>query len=77
MVKPKRVKIKGQWYDTGEGLDGSLEFRAYGSPIYYKAREPFVHISNFYHLYDSSGNKVGEFDIDNRTCSGYVTDVEI
>jgi len=75
MAKPRRVKIKDQWYDVSEWL-GSLELHVYASPIYYKANEPFAHISNFYYVYDSNGNKVGEFHIDNRTCSGYVTDFE-
>jgi len=47
------------------------------SPIKYTAKEPYIHINNFYFVYDNNGSKVGEFDIANRTTSGSVTDFEM
>jgi len=75
MASPRRIKIHDQWYDTSEWA-GSLELHAYGSPIRYKASEPYAHVSNLYYVYDSDGSKVGEFDINNNTYSGCVTDFE-
>ena len=73
---PKRVQINGQWFDAN-GWMGALELTAFGSPIRYKASEPFVHISSLYHVYDANGNKVGEFNTEHRTCSGCVTSFEV
>ncbi|MDR3001910.1 MAG: hypothetical protein LBU89_11675 [Fibromonadaceae bacterium] len=73
---PRRVKIDSQWYDVSTGWAGSLELRAFDSPSF-KANEPFVHITNLYHVFDSNGSKVGEFSIDNRSYSGRVTGFEV
>jgi len=74
--KPRRVQISGEWYDASESMSG-LELFKYGSPNIYKTNEPFAHISDLYYVYNSSGSKIGEFDINNRTCSGSVTDFEV
>jgi len=76
MAKPRRVKINGDWYEANEWMS-KLEFFKYGSPAKYTAQEPFVHMSNFYYVYDSSGNKIGEFNTDNRTYSGCVNGFEM
>lgn len=43
----------------------------------YTADEPYVHINNLFFLYDSGGNKVGEFHTDNRTYSGIIMGFEL
>jgi hypothetical protein len=44
----------------------------------YTADEPFAHITNLYHVYNTSGSKVGEFHTVNGRMSfqGVVDDVE-
>jgi len=76
MASPRRIKINDQWYDTSEWA-ASLELHAYGSPIIYKASEPYAHVSNLYYVYDSNGSKVGELNTENNTYSGCVTDFEV
>jgi len=75
MSKPRRVQINGEWYDVSEWMSG-LQLSKFGSPNIYKASEPFAHITGLYHVYNSSGSKIGEFSLDNRTCSGCVTDFD-
>jgi len=75
MAKPRRVKIGSEWYDVNSGIC-RIELIKYGSPASYYIEEPFAHMSNFYYVYTSSGSKVGEFNIDNRTYSGCVSDFE-
>ena len=58
---PKRVKIDGNWLDVREGWAGTLEMSAYMTEKY-TAREPYVHISDLYFVYDANGSKVGEFN---------------
>jgi hypothetical protein len=74
--KLKRVKINGDWYDASEWM-GQTDLSKYGSPISYKAREPYAHISNLFYIYDKNDNKVGEIHIDNNTKSGVVDDYEV
>ena len=76
--KPKRVQINNKWYDVGDGWAGSLELSTWMcTPAeMLKAKEPFIHMNNFWHVFDSQGNKVGEFDMDNRTYSGCITAIE-
>ena len=69
---PRRVRIDNRWYDVREGWAGKLELHEYMKAPEYTANEPFVHINNFYHVFDSNGGKVGEIDINNRCCSGVV-----
>jgi hypothetical protein len=73
MSVPRRVQINGEWREVRSGWSGGLDLYAYGSPISYTAREPYAHVNGLYFVYDSSGNKVGEFHIGNRSYSGYVT----
>ena len=70
---PRRVEINGQWYDVREGWAGTFELSAWGSPVKYTAKEPYNHIDNLYWVYDSSGNKVGEFHTTNGSRDGCVT----
>lgn len=73
---PRRVEINGYWYDAREGWAGTLEFYAFEKPKY-TAKEPFMHITNLFYVYDSNGNKVGEFHTDHRDYSGCVTGLEV
>jgi len=79
---PTRVKIDGKWYNAREGFGsttGMLELSDSGKIALvteFTAKEPFMHISNLYHVFDTDGNKVGEFDINNKTCSGRVSDFD-
>ena len=75
---PNRVKIDDKWYDVDEGWAGTLNLRwGSGSDIRkYTAKEPYIHISNLYFVYDSNDNKVGEFNTEHKTYSGSVTAVE-
>jgi len=67
------VRINGDWYSVRNGWAGELELNKSMSSEKYTAREPYVHISNLYFVYDANGSKVGEFDIKNWSCSGCVT----
>ena len=71
---PRRVEINRKWYDVREGWAGKLELHEYMKHPEYTANEPYMHINNLFFVYDSSGNKVGEFHTDNRAYSGAVTD---
>ena len=74
---PKRVEIRGKWYDVREGWAGKLELYEYMKYPEYTANEPYVHINNLFFVYNSSGSKVGEFHTDNKTKSGLVTNFEL
>jgi len=74
---PKKVRIDGKWYNVSESLDGTLDLAEFMNPVKYRAKEPYIHIFNFYFVYDTNGNKVGEFDIGNRSYSGSVSDFEM
>ena len=76
-IKPRRVKVDGNWCDVSSGWSGSLELRAWMSPTSYTARIAFAHINNLYYVYDSSGSHIGEFNTEQRTYSGRVTGVEV
>ena len=74
---PRRVEIKGKWYDVCEGWAGKLELYEYMKSPEYTADEPFAHVQNLYYVYDSSGNKVGEFHTENKSHSGGVSNYEM
>jgi hypothetical protein len=80
---PTRVKIDGKWYNAREGwgsTTGMLELCDSGkiSQITeFTAKEPYGHMNDFYFVFDTDGNKVGEIDINNKSCSGRVGDFEI
>lgn len=70
---PRQVEINRIWFDVREGWAGKLEFYEYMKSPQYTAQEPYMHITNLFFVYDTGGNKVGEFHTDNRTYSGIVT----
>ena len=74
---PKRVEINRTWFDVREGWAGNLELFEYMKSPQYIANEPYMHIDNLFHVYDTGGSKVGEFHTGNRTWSGSVTDLEM
>ena len=74
---PRRVEVRGTWYDVREGWAGKLELHEYMKAPKYTANEPYVHISNLFFVYDSSGSKVGEFHTDNGSYSGAVSRFEL
>jgi len=74
---PKRIRINEKWYDVHEGWAGTLNLSEWMNLTKYTAREPYIHINNFYFIYDTNGNKVGELDIANRSYSGSVRDFEM
>ena len=73
---PRRVEIRGKWYDVREGWGGKLELCEYMKSPEFTADEPFGHINNLYHIYDTNGNKVGEIHTDNGSYSGVVSSYE-
>ena len=74
---PRRVEVKGKWYDVRDGWAGKLELHEYMKHPEYTANEPYAHITNLFFVYDSDGNKVGEFHTDNRSHSGAVSSFEL
>ena|GEM_PF-1024424 len=79
---PKRVNINNRWYDVSEGWAGALELSEWMAPTKYIAREPYIHINGLFFVYDTEGNKVGEFHIPNdyglpSSCSGCVVCLEM
>ncbi|GHT44647.1 hypothetical protein FACS189454_02640 [Planctomycetales bacterium] len=62
---PDKIKINDVWYDNiREECTGEVKIRkGAGDPVEYTARKPnpILH-SNYYHIYDTYGNKVGEFN---------------
>ena len=73
---PRRVEIRGKWYDVREGWAGKLELHEFMKSPEFTADEPFAHMRNFYHVYDKGGSKIGEIHMDNGTCSGAVSNFE-
>ena len=57
---PKRVEVRGKWYDVRGGYAGKLEFFEYMKSPEFTADEPFAHMRNFYYVYDGSGTKVAK-----------------
>ena len=78
-IFPSRVKIDDKWYDVSEGWAGTFKLRwGSGSDIReYTAKEPFAHMNDFYHVFDSNENNIGQIDIKNRSYSGLITDIEL
>jgi len=74
---PSRVEIKGKWFDVKEGWAGTLELSEYMKSPEYTAKEAFAHVDNLFHVFDTNGNKVGEFHTDNNTYSGIVTGIQM
>jgi len=73
---PRRVKINDKWYDVREGWAGTLELSDGVYPPKYTAKEPYMHMNNFYFVHDGNNNKVGEIDMNHKSCSGGVTGLE-
>jgi len=76
-IIPKRVQIGGTWFDVREGWAGKLELFEYMKSPQYTAKEPYMHIDNLFHVYDTSGSQVGEFNTTHRSYSGRVTNIEL
>ena len=74
---PRRVEIYGKWFDVREGWAGKIELFEYMKSSEYTANEPYMHIDNLFHVYNSGGSKVGEFNTDHRSYSGCVTNIEL
>ena len=74
---PRRVQVNYKWYDVREGWAKKLELYEYMKAPEFTANEPFVHISNLYHVYNINGIQVGEFNTENRTWSGVVNGFEM
>ena len=74
---PRRVEVRGKWYDVREGWAGKLELHEFMKHPEFTADEPYAHITNLFFVYDSGGSKVGEFHTDNRNYSGAVTSFEL
>jgi len=74
---PKRVQVNNKWYDVREGWAQKLELYEHITAPEYTADEPYAHINNLFFVYASGGNKIGEFNTDNRTCSGAVNSFEM
>jgi len=74
---PKRIKINEKWYDVHEGWAGTLNLSEWMNPTKYTAKEPYIHINNFYFVYDMNGVKIGEIDIANKSYKGSVTGFEM
>ncbi|MDR3001914.1 MAG: hypothetical protein LBU89_11695 [Fibromonadaceae bacterium] len=76
---PKRVQISGRWHEVSEAWAGTLELKEYGGPVKYKTEKPYpVLHPNVYHVRDTNGNKVGEFDTGTYSSySGSVTAIEL
>ena len=74
---PKRIRIGEKWYNVNEGWAGTLNLSEWMSPPKFTAREPYAHTNDLYFVYDTSGVKVGEFDIFNQSYSGAVNNIEM
>ncbi|MCL2575947.1 MAG: hypothetical protein FWE33_05895 [Defluviitaleaceae bacterium] len=74
---PRRVCISNTWFDARQGWAGKLELYEYMQAPQYTANEPFAHITNLFYVYDTYGNKVGEFHTDNMNYSGMVSGFEL
>lgn len=64
---PKRLRIYKKWYDVHEGWADTLNLSEWMNSAKFTAREPYININDFYFVYDTSGIKVGEFEIPNRS----------
>ena len=73
---PKRIEINGKWYDVRKGGTGKLELCEFMKTPEFTAEEPYAHMRNFYHVYHSCGRKIGDIHMDNRMCSGAVSNYE-
>ena len=74
---PKRVEINGKWFEVREGLAGRLELHEFMKNPEFTADQPYTHMKNFYHVYHSSGRKIGDLHLDNEMCSGAVSGFEV
>ena len=73
---PKRIEINGKWYLVRRGWTGKLELYEYMKNPEFTADEPYTHLRNFYNVYHSCGRKIGDIHMDNRMCSGAVSNFE-
>ena len=73
---PKRIEINGKWYDVRVGWTGRLELYEFMKNPKFTADEPYAHMRNFYHVYHSCGRKIGDIHMDNKMCSGAVSNFE-
>lgn len=70
---PRQIQINDSWYEVSEeGWSGKLNLNKFAGPIEYTASRPYAHTDDYF-VYDMNGNKVGEFNIGNRSYSGNVT----
>ena len=76
MKTPKRIEINGKWYDVRKGWAGKLELYEFMKNPEFTADEPYSHKRNYYHVYHSCGKKIGDIHLDNRMCSGAVSNFE-
>jgi len=74
---PKRVQVDWRWHEVRAGWAGKLELYEHSHTPNFTAEQPYVHISSLYFVYNSNGSKVGEFHIDNNTCSGNINSFEM
>ena len=51
------VQINGDWYSVNQGWAGGLDLNKSMCSEKFTARQPYVHISNLYFVYDANGNK--------------------
>jgi hypothetical protein len=74
---PSRIKINQEWFSVQEGWC-KLEFKEFMGPVKYTAKEPYIHMSDFYFVYDMGGSKIGEFNLENGiSYNGCVTGLEM
>jgi len=71
MGAPKRVQINGIWYTVRKPFN-TWELYAGADYPQYTMNEPYIHIRDFYWIYNSNGTQVGEIHTVNRTYSGCV-----
>ena len=74
---PRRVRISGIWFDVREDYPGVYGFFEYMKASQYTAKEAYVHINNLFYVYNSNGNKVGEFHTENMTWEGCIEDLQM
>ena len=73
----KGVTINGKTYYAHESLTGGYNLSTFGGPHEFTARIAYAHIDDLYFVYDSNGNKVGEFNTGYGRCSGAVTSIQM
>jgi len=76
-MTPRRIKVNGEWYDARQGWCQLELTNGLTATTKYTAKTEYAHLSNLYFVYNDCGNKVGEFDINNRAYSGSVSDFEM